>query len=49
MQTAKGRKLVVEWLKTPENHSARLDADDPMGGYDFGWIWRELDLEEFLR
>ena len=49
VRTAKGRNLVVGWLKTLENHSARLGTDDPVGGYDFGWMWRELGLEKFRR
>ncbi len=48
-RTAKGRDLVVGWLKSLENHSAGLGTDDPMGGYDFGWMWRELGLEELRR
>ena len=49
VRTAKGRNLVVGWLKTLENHSARLGTGDAMGGYDFGWMWRELGLEKFRR
>ena len=49
VRTAKGRDLVVGWLKTLENHSARLGTDDPISAYDFGWMWRELGLEEFRR
>lgn len=48
-RTAKGREQVVSWLKMLENYSAGRDADDPMGGYDFGWMWRELGIEEFRR
>jgi len=49
VRTAKGRDKVVGWLKTLENHSASQGADDPMGAYDFGWMWRELGVEEFRR
>ena len=48
-RTAKGREKVVEWLKMLENRSARHCADDPMGGYDFGWMWRELGVEGLRR
>lgn len=44
-KTAKGREKVVAWLKGLENHGARLGPDDPMAGYDFGWLWRELGVE----
>jgi hypothetical protein len=36
---------VVAWLKTLENHSAKRPAGDPIGEYDFGWMWRELGVE----
>ena len=44
-KTPKGREKVVAWLKRLENHGARHDPDDPMAGYDFGWMWRELGVE----
>ena len=44
-KTPKGREKVVAWLKMLENHGAALRADDPMAGYDFGWMWRELGVE----
>jgi hypothetical protein len=43
--TPKGREKVVAWLKTLENHSAKRPAGDPIGEYDFGWMWRELGVE----
>ncbi|MGK7863085.1 hypothetical protein [Falsiroseomonas sp. E2-1-a4] len=49
VKTAKGRDKVVAWLKLLENGGARQDASDPMGAYDFGWMWRELGLDEFRR
>jgi hypothetical protein len=48
-RTAKGRDQVVGWLKMLENHSAGRGADDPIGEYDFGWMWRELGVEELRR
>ncbi len=48
-RTPKGRAKVVKWLKTLENASARHGPDDPMAGYDFGWLWRELGLDEARR
>ena len=36
------RAKIVEWLKTMDNRTAKAGkGDDPMAGYDFGWIWRE--------
>ncbi|MGK7865452.1 hypothetical protein [Falsiroseomonas sp. E2-1-a4] len=46
VKTAKGRDKVVAWLKLLENGGARQDASDPMGAYDFGWLWRELGVDE---
>lgn len=46
VKTAKGRDKAVAWLKLLENGGARHDAGDPMGAYDFGWMWRELGVEE---
>jgi len=48
-KTAKGREKVAAWLKMLENHSARRPAGDPMGEYDFGWMWQELGVEAFRR
>ena len=44
-KTPKGREKVAAWLKLLENHSAKRPAGDPIGGYDFGWMWRELGVE----
>jgi hypothetical protein len=44
VKTAKGRQKVIAWLKMLENHSARQGPDDPMGSYDFAWMWEELGL-----
>jgi hypothetical protein len=41
-KTQKGREKVVAWLKMLENHSAKRPAGDPIGEYDFGWMWRAL-------
>ncbi|MBL6081502.1 hypothetical protein JMJ56_26280 [Belnapia sp. T18] len=45
-KTPKGREKVVAWLKMLENHAAKRPAGDPVGGYDFGWMWQELGVEE---
>lgn len=45
VRTAVGRKKVVEWLKYLENGSAR-HGDGPIAGYDFGWMWDELRLQD---
>jgi hypothetical protein len=44
-KTPKGREKVAAWLKTLENHSAKHPAGDPIGDYDFRWMWRELGVE----
>ena len=41
-KTGKGREKVIRWLKMQENHSAQQGPDDPVGSYDFTWIWKEL-------
>jgi hypothetical protein len=48
-KTPKGREKVAAWLKMLENHSATRPAGDPIGEYDFGWMWRELGLEALRR
>jgi hypothetical protein len=48
-KTPKGREKVVAWLKTLENHSAKRPAGDPIGEYDFGWMWRELVVDKLRR
>lgn len=49
-KTAEGRAKVVAWLKTLENYSAKFgDSDDPMGTYDFTWLWLELGVSELRR
>ena len=44
-ETPKGREKLAAWLKVLENHSARRPAGDPIGDYDFGWMWQELGVE----
>jgi len=44
-KTPKGREKAAEWLKYLENQStAWPDPADPMAGYDFSWMWEELDI-----
>jgi hypothetical protein len=31
---------MIAWLKLLENHSAQRGRDDPIGSYDFTWIWK---------
>jgi len=47
-RTRKGRRQLVEILKSFENHEARaaLAGQEP---HDFGWLWKELGLERPLR
>ena len=42
-----GREKVLEWLKLLENHAENNDAE--IGGYDFGWMWAELGLQDHRR
>jgi hypothetical protein len=49
-KTAKGRKMLVDWLKFIENNSERqLDPNDPMATYDFAWLWAELGVEKLRK
>ena len=49
-KTPAGRCKVVEWLKYIENTSANAPLGGrPMAIYDFGWIWRELGVEDLRR
>ena len=48
-KTPKGREKVAAWLKVLENHSAKRLAGDPIGGYDFGWMWQELGVQALRR
>jgi hypothetical protein len=48
-KTAKGREKVIGWLKLLENHSSQQGRDDPVGSYDFTWIWKELGLGDERR
>lgn len=48
--TQKGREKVAEWLKYLEFQSASSqNPQDPMATYDFGWMWRELNIENLRR
>ncbi|MGH8291522.1 MAG: hypothetical protein ACREV7_21470 [Steroidobacteraceae bacterium] len=49
VKTARGRENVIAWLKTLENHSARLTASDPIATYDFSWLWQELGIADERR
>jgi hypothetical protein len=46
VKTAKGREKVTAWLKTLENHSARMSEADPIATYDFTWLWDKLGLAD---
>ncbi|NMG41798.1 hypothetical protein GRZ55_21415 [Chelativorans sp. ZYF759] len=47
--TEAGRKRVAQWLKYLENASQAHDPVDPMGSYDFGWLWHELGVAHLRR
>lgn len=46
VRSAKGRLAVANWIKGLEQASARSPDDDPMHGYDFNWVWRELGIAD---
>jgi hypothetical protein len=46
-KTSKGRGKVVAWLKTLENHAAKLAGrKDSMATYDVTWLWSELGISD---
>jgi hypothetical protein len=49
VKTAKGREKVIAWLKMLENRTTQHGPSDPMGSYDFTWIWQELGLGDERR
>jgi hypothetical protein len=50
IRSAKGRQKVANWLKYLENSSANHpDPADPMATYNFGWLWRELKIEDLRK
>ena len=48
-RTKSGRTKVADWLKYIENGAAKSGAADPMGTYDFTWMWEELGLSDLRR
>ena len=40
---------MVSWLQTLENHSSKRSAGNPIGEYDFAWIWQELGVAELRK
>jgi len=45
-RTRSGRAKLVEWLKHLEQGSSTHQTDgNPLGSYDFGWMWTELGIE----
>ncbi|MFL5333629.1 MAG: hypothetical protein ACJ8H8_10730, partial [Geminicoccaceae bacterium] len=49
-RTRGGREKVAGWLKLLESHSSRRgDPEDPIGSYDFGWMWTELGIADLRR
>jgi hypothetical protein len=49
IESKKGLEKVASWIKTLENHMARVPSDDPMAGYEFGWLWEELGIADHRR
>ena len=49
-RTPAAREKLVTWLEFLENRSgSQTDPTDPMATYDFGWLWRDLGLENLRR
>jgi len=48
-RTKAGRTKVADWLKYIENGAAKSGTADPMGTYDFTWMWDELGLSDLRR
>lgn len=48
-RTKAGRTKVADWLKYIENGAAKSGTADPMGTYDFTWMWAELGLSDLRR
>ncbi len=49
-RTKAGRQKVAAWLKFLESESGRKQgAGDPLGSYDFGWMWTELGIADLRR
>jgi hypothetical protein len=49
VRSAKGRIAVASWLKGFEQNAARLPANDPVHGYDFGWMWEKLGMSDMRK
>ena len=46
----KGREKLVVWLKFLENQTKRRHStDDPLGSYDFAWMWVELGVADLRK
>jgi hypothetical protein len=48
-RTAEGREKLVAWLKYLENKTAQHAPGDPMGNYDFSWLWAKLGIADLRR
>jgi hypothetical protein len=49
-KTKKGREKLVAWLKFLENQTKRHHGTgDPLGSYDFTWMWAELGVADLRR
>lgn len=48
-RTKAGRTKVADWLKYIENGAAKSGTANPMGTYDFTWMWKELGLSDLRR
>jgi hypothetical protein len=50
VRTASGRIKVAGWLKMIENRTAKsADHNSALAIYDFGWLWKELRIDELRR
>jgi len=49
-RTASGRKKLVAWLQLLEDEAAsHKAAGNPLGDYDFGWMWAELGIADLRK
>jgi hypothetical protein len=49
-RTASGRKKLVAWLQLLEDEAAiHKAAGNPLGDFDFGWMWAELGIADLRK
>ncbi len=48
-RSKKGRKKVIEWLKSLENNEQRRAASQGQKPYDSNWMWVDLGLIQYRK